>query len=293
MINIGTEIQGTYEFINRQGKKCKLIIEEKKSYKNGFGYLQVKEFYVDDTLIHSLENTESDCAKLSTRYDNENEKYVFALRLRSSALKNFIKYSNLNYKKDEAYIAIDNKELEAIYKELPKIREKQNEDIEEKLLRENLNRKIKFRDGDSQFYFYEEELVNSTTLKRFKNLLNNNDLNIYNHIGKFRVKENDGSYFTKIYYEFSINEIDELINILTDEINKIKLEKIRKENEADEKREAEINRLKTIARDTGEKQLYDSMTLPCSSKNEECNMDILYKYILPNGEFEEVRTHTW
>ncbi|MGL5821152.1 MAG: hypothetical protein ACRCYE_05900 [Sarcina sp.] len=142
MINIGTKIQGTYEFINRQGNKCKLVIEEIESINDGLGYLQVKEFYVDDTLIYSLENTKSYCVELSTRYDSNINKSIFALRISSSALKNFIEYYNLNYKQDEAYVAIDNKELETIYKELPKIREKQREDNQEQLIRKNLDREI-------------------------------------------------------------------------------------------------------------------------------------------------------
>ncbi|MGL5821153.1 MAG: hypothetical protein ACRCYE_05905 [Sarcina sp.] len=141
-----------------------------------------------------------------------------------------------------------------------------------------------------------DEVGYSTTLVNFKNLLNSlndmREINLDNFLNKFMVENNSWDRLD-ITYKLNLNDFYKLKNILTDEKNKIKLEKIRKENEADEKREAKINRLKTIARDTGEKQLYDSMTLPCNSKHEECNMDILYKYILPNGEFEEVRTHTW
>lgn len=287
-------IKGVYEFKNKKGNNCKLVIEENELENRGIGYLNVNEFYVEDTLIHSLEGTQRYYATLTERYDNSIEQHIFCVKITNSALKNYIDYYNMkNIKHNEAYVKIDNEELEKIYKELPEIRTKEKEEKQERLLRENMDRKVKLHKGSYGFYFIKDDIGSSTTLKTFENLINSmNDFYVDKYLDKFIIENNSWDKID-VTYEFDVNKIDELTNILKNEKEKIELEKQRLEREAEEKREKEIERLKEIAKETGEKQVYDKMCVPCNDYREECNLDIIYKYIMPNGEFEEERVHTY
>lgn len=65
-----------------------------------------------------------------------------------------------------------------------------------------------------------------------------------------------------------------------------KEEKINKEKER-------INTLRQKAAETGEKQLYNQHTENCNDPKEECNIDIVSTYIMPDGSFKTFRQHTW
>ncbi|MFW6173745.1 MAG: hypothetical protein ACOC5T_08375, partial [Elusimicrobiota bacterium] len=47
------------------------------------------------------------------------------------------------------------------------------------------------------------------------------------------------------------------------------------------------------AKETGEKQVIESYTIPCRDKDEECNWDKVYIYVDGNGEKSKEITHTW
>jgi len=64
------------------------------------------------------------------------------------------------------------------------------------------------------------------------------------------------------------------------------IEKIREKNDR-------INEIKEKAIKTGKRQLLNQYNDECNDPSEECNYDIIYEYILPNGEIETKRNHTW
>ena len=47
------------------------------------------------------------------------------------------------------------------------------------------------------------------------------------------------------------------------------------------------------AMQTGEKQLIKKWFEPCNDENEECNLDMVYLYAMPDGTKKTVRQHTW
>lgn len=47
------------------------------------------------------------------------------------------------------------------------------------------------------------------------------------------------------------------------------------------------------AKSTGKKQLIKKWIEPCNNKNEECNLDMVYLYAMPDGSKKTERQHTW
>jgi hypothetical protein len=47
------------------------------------------------------------------------------------------------------------------------------------------------------------------------------------------------------------------------------------------------------AKQTGERQFLGRYNELCNDVTEDCNLDHIYIYVLPSGEFEEIRIHTW
>jgi len=47
------------------------------------------------------------------------------------------------------------------------------------------------------------------------------------------------------------------------------------------------------AKQTGEKQVIESYSVECSDSNEECDLDIITVYAMPDGTKKTVRNHTW
>ena len=62
-----------------------------------------------------------------------------------------------------------------------------------------------------------------------------------------------------------------------------------KKEEAEQK-EAEIF---ATAKNTNEKQLIKKFMVDCQSRNEECSMDIVCVYAMPDGTKIETVNHTW
>jgi len=104
----------------------------------------------------------------------------------------------------------------------------------------------------------------------------------YKAIFREQVKKGTAEGFGIIPNQIIRDKITELILSQSD--------KNRKNAEEKNKRKAKIFE---VAKQTEKKQLLDKWTEPCNSPEEECNLDICYKYALPNGEIEIVRNHTW
>jgi hypothetical protein len=65
------------------------------------------------------------------------------------------------------------------------------------------------------------------------------------------------------------------------------------ENEIDIPPAHSNNTIFLRAKQTGQRQFLGQYNELCNDATEDCNLDHVYVYILPNGEFEEVRIHTW
>ncbi|MEF8880031.1 MAG: hypothetical protein V5A64_06550 [Candidatus Thermoplasmatota archaeon] len=70
-----------------------------------------------------------------------------------------------------------------------------------------------------------------------------------------------------------------------------KEETISKQKE--EEKEEKERRLFEIAKKTGEKQKIESFPVPCRDSREECNLDIVTSYAMPDGKRKEEINHTW
>ncbi|MDT8718259.1 hypothetical protein IAI10_16450 [Clostridium sp. 19966] len=57
--------------------------------------------------------------------------------------------------------------------------------------------------------------------------------------------------------------------------------------------EAKIKAIFDKAKETGEKQELEHWTDPCNDPDEECDLDIVYVYAMPDGTTQKIRNHTW
>ena len=82
---------------------------------------------------------------------------------------------------------------------------------------------------------------------------------------------------------------EELLKMLDDAETKTKSEnEIKKAN-----KEKEIKAIFDKAKATGEKQLLNKWSEDCNDKNEDCDIDIIYEYAMPDGTVKTERHHTW
>ena len=68
---------------------------------------------------------------------------------------------------------------------------------------------------------------------------------------------------------------------------------IEAKRQAREKKEDERKAIFDKAKETGKKQLLHHYSDDCNDPNEECDVDIIYEYAMPNGTIEAERQHTW
>lgn len=57
--------------------------------------------------------------------------------------------------------------------------------------------------------------------------------------------------------------------------------------------EEKINELKSLAKSSGEKQVLRQWSDECDDPSEECDIDNIYEYIMPDGSVVVERYHTW
>jgi len=118
-------------------------------------------------------------------------------------------------------------------------------------------------------------------------------------------KLNNGSDYVEfgmagMAYEITDEQEAELVAeqaIATVEAERLaKIEKAEKEKQAEiKKAEKEAKRIAIFAKAklTGVKQELYHSTDECNDPSEECNLDMIYGYAMPDGETKETRTHTW
>ena len=84
-------------------------------------------------------------------------------------------------------------------------------------------------------------------------------------------------------------------------ISQKRLEELKAEKEAEEKREAEEEKRKLVekaakfdeAKKTGKPVLLRKWTEDCNDPREECSLDVVYEYAMPDGSTKNERQHTW
>lgn len=116
----------------------------------------------------------------------------------------------------------------------------------------------------------------------------------YNNIkDKYKYNLDCGDYSMEYYFEITGEE-------LIKELDKGKLEQEEKDKEqeekdkkAKEKREKEIEKLAKEAKETNENVVIDRCMSDCNDISEECNLDIVYKLITPEGKIIIERYHTY
>jgi hypothetical protein len=81
----------------------------------------------------------------------------------------------------------------------------------------------------------------------------------------------------------------ELIEMLEEE----KRIQEQKQKEIKEKEENKINEIFAKAKETGEKQKISSWFEPCNDHNEDCDLDNITEYAMPDGTRKTIRSHTY
>jgi hypothetical protein len=81
--------------------------------------------------------------------------------------------------------------------------------------------------------------------------------------------------------------------IIKAKITKIVSDRMEEEEAFKQKQKDRINKLFELAKSSGEKQLITQWTEPCKDPHEECNLDFVYKYAMPDGTTKSIRQHTW
>jgi len=129
-----------------------------------------------------------------------------------------------------------------------------------------------------------------------------NELSKYDDIAAELLKKNPEKYSAKTIPSnlgsYGGLEVDEenVQNLLEDAKKALEIKENEKENERQKReidKEEKITNLKKLAKETGEKQIYERYSVECNDPNEECDIDNIVVYVLPNGEFETTRNHTW
>lgn len=275
-----------YEFITKQGLKANIIIEE--SIRKD-GELLVRKLDLDGQNIYTAQIGNYGNVELTYAADrNRNYIKLFALKIEKDACKNFLKVSNIKSRVKSAYVQIDNKELENLYNELPKARDKEKQEEADRYFEECKKDNTKLTFWLCGNAFCATSKINESN--QFKNMKYAVGKYVFSEDLLDYLTETDwGDYTITTYYEMTINELLEVYN----KANNRKIESDKKEKEKEEKERKEREAIFEKARVTGEKQVLSKILCDCNDPYEECNLDIIYLYALPNGETEEVRTHTW
>ena len=220
------------------------------------------------------------------------EKDVLCVIVEKEALERVKKvYGMKDYKKDRANIIVNNEELHRIYEELPKlIKQKEIDDIENyyNSIGEDEPLELYF---STQYLFRIEGYYLSPSTRKICNLLNKaTHLGMSNDcLSQYQTEVEWGDYninYTYLISKKQLKNICEIAEQFVKEQEEIQ-EKLLK-NQMDE--EAAIY---DKAKVTGEKQLIRKFTDLCDDEEEECSLDMVYIYALPNGETEVKRQHCY
>lgn len=109
---------------------------------------------------------------------------------------------------------------------------------------------------------------------------------VKNLMSDFQTGCDYGDYSITYDYQISVIKFENIVNETFDKIETER--KIKKEN-----KEAERKAIFDKAKTTGEKQVLSHWSEDCNDPNEECNVDIIYVYAMPDGTTKQTRNHTW
>jgi len=88
----------------------------------------------------------------------------------------------------------------------------------------------------------------------------------------------------------------QVCSISKDKLEQIKTDKIAAENKKADEKKAESDRIDTIfatAKETGKKQYIKHYMADCNDPREECSLDVVTIYAMPDGTTKTERQHTW
>lgn len=137
-----------------------------------------------------------------------------------------------------------------------------------------------------------DESVNSLLLNNISEKLNKYENLRVIHSDIFKEFQTDydlGDYSITTYYKLKYSELKKILKDIDLQISDYEAEKEKKKKEKQDK----IDKLKKIAFETNTKQEYSRWSEPCNDPREECDVDIVVEYIMPDGTFKLERTHTW
>lgn len=98
-----------------------------------------------------------------------------------------------------------------------------------------------------------------------------------------------GDYAHVFTYEMTLAEYKKLVELAEEKAAKKAAEKREKEEKAAQREKELFDK----AKETGEKQVLEQFPVDCDDPHEECDIDIVTIYAMPDGTKKSVRSHTW
>lgn len=126
-----------------------------------------------------------------------------------------------------------------------------------------------------------------TTKEKIHKYLNTDE--IENTLGRKADEVDFGDYVHRFKYEMTFGEYKKLAELAEEKAKKAEVEKSEKEKAEKER----IEKLFEKARETGEKQVIVQYSVPCNDPEEDCDIDIVTIYAMPDGTRKTERHHTW
>lgn len=112
---------------------------------------------------------------------------------------------------------------------------------------------------------------------------------IENVLGRKADEVDWGDYVHKYRYEMTFSEYKKLAELAEEKAKKAEVEKSEKEKAEKERIEA----LFAKARETGKPQVIEQYPVECNVPEEDCDIDIVTIYAMPDGTRKTERHHTW
>lgn len=229
-------------------------------------------------------------------WEYRDHKKVLALKVSGDTLKEFLK--KIGNKKKFTYICVlcseefedyyINSFQKAVEAEFSKI------DAELQLVYEEAFNKLKDDDliklnyHTTFKYSFPEKYGDSNYFKESKAFLDAGFDS--NKIDKKYLSDSEwGDYSLSYSYLIPFYEFKKIVQESKKNIDKKAEEKAAAEKKEAERRASIFNK----ARQTGEKQVLKIWSEPCNDPREECNIDNIILYAMPDGSTKTVRVHTW
>lgn len=126
-----------------------------------------------------------------------------------------------------------------------------------------------------------------TTKEKIHKYLNTDE--IENTLGRKTDEVDFGDYVHRFKYKMTFGEYKKLAELAEKKAQEAEQKKREKERAEKERVEAIFAK----ARETGEKQVIEQYSVPCNDPEEDCDIDIITVYAMPDGTRKTERHHTW